>query len=136
MPYHFEVIKDRRIFRVVLEGVVSDAEMTAAYSSAARVAADLRPAAFITDTTDVTDFNVSAETVRYLASLKPAAPAPESGNLPRFLVAPIDYIYGMARMFQGWGDKTREGMKTVRSLREAYRQLGLPDDVVFERVAA
>src|SRR6185312_10488957 len=43
----------------------------------------------------------------------------------RVLVAPADLLFGLARMFQGFGGETRPNLIVVRSLAEAYRTLGL-----------
>ena len=41
----------------------------------------------------------------------------------RVIVVPIDFIFGLARMFQMLGEKTRPDLHVVRTLDEAYRLL-------------
>ena len=73
------------------------------------------------DLSAVTSLNVSSEDVRRLAvrdsSFSPSA--------DRVLVASQDLVFGLARMFQTFSAERRPHFTVVRSLSEAYCQLGL-----------
>lgn len=129
MGHHFEFERQHRILRVVLEGEVDDAEMLAVYRLIRVQQRALQPAGGLVDFTAVTAFNVSGATIRRMATDKPPFPS----GVPRYLIAPLDCMYGMTRMFQLLGEETRPGLQVVRSDEAAYRALGLTNPV-FERV--
>ncbi len=129
MPYYFEMEPQRRVVRVVLEGRVDDAEMLEIYRLIGVRYKALRPAGGIVDFSAVTDFSVSGATIRRMAEERPPFPP----NVPRYLVAPLDYMFGMARMFQLLGEETRPGLQVVRTREEAYRGLAIANPA-FERL--
>jgi hypothetical protein len=56
-----------------------------------------------------------------------------SPGVPRFAIAPSDYMYGMFRMFQMLGEKNRPDLQVVRTREKAYKILGFRG-VNFERI--
>jgi hypothetical protein len=121
VPYHFEFERQHRILRVVLVGRVDDAELLTAYRAIFSRQKALQPASGVVDFSLVTNFDVKGATIRRLAEDKPPFPP----GVPRYLVTPADYMYGMARMFQILGEETRPGLHVARSNEEAYRGLGV-----------
>jgi hypothetical protein len=107
------------ILRVTLEGHVTDAILVEAYAAMARCAAARPACRGIADITGVTKFDVSNTTVRRLAETAPAIPTAQV----RVFVAPTTFVYGMARMFQMLGEKTRPNLHIARTLNEAYSLL-------------
>ena len=77
------------------------------------------PCRGIADVSGVTKFSVSSNAVKELAAASPAFPA----GYMRIFVAPQDSIYGMARMFQMLGEKTRPDLYIVRTMDAAYHLL-------------
>jgi hypothetical protein len=75
----------------------------------------------LVDVSGVTAFDVPTEDLRELAMEN----SPFDPSSVRVLVAPVDLLFGLARMFQGFGGETRPNLIVVRSLNEAYRTLGL-----------
>jgi hypothetical protein len=75
----------------------------------------------LVDVSGVTAFDVPTEDLRELAMEN----SPFDASSIRVLVAPADLLFGLARMFQGFGGETRPNLIVVRSLAEAYRTLGL-----------
>jgi len=73
------------------------------------------------DVSGVTAFNVASEELRSLAMEN----SPFHPSSLRVLVAPADLLFGLGRMFQGFGNETRPNFLVVRSLSDAYRTLGL-----------
>lgn len=128
MAYHFEFDRDHRVLLVVLEDDVQDQEMLEIEAEIKIHIENLKPTSGITDASTVTTFNVSSHTIRTLAR----RPSPYSQGNRSFLVAPTDYLFGMARMYQISGD--REGMQVVRSREEALAALGVQNPR-FERLA-
>lgn len=107
------------ILRVTLEGHVTDAILLDAYATMARCAVSRPECRGIADVTGVTKFDVSSKTVRELAETPPAIPSPQM----RVFVAPTTFVYGLARMFQMLGERTRPNLHITRTLNEAYSLL-------------
>ncbi len=103
MPYLFEFDSSHRVLRCTMSGPVTDA---------------------ILNFTQVSSIEISSVTIRNLAA---SSPSPQCASLPQFIVAPSDYGYGMARMFQLWGRQVRPELQVVRSLAEAYEAIGLEE---------
>jgi hypothetical protein len=107
------------ILRLTLEGQVTDTILLEAYATAAGYVALHAPCFGILDGSGVTKFEVSSNTVRELAVSAPIIPA----GYMRVVVAPLDSVYGMVRMFQTLGESTRPDLHIVRTMDEAYRLL-------------
>jgi hypothetical protein len=130
MPYRFEFDKKNKILLIVVEGEHNDDEQLSINGDIRAKCKQLGAVAGIGDMSRVTAFTVS------LAVLQQAAkgPAPYEPGTPRYLVAPADHTFGMSRMYQLAADKTRAGLKVVRSREEALADLGVRN-ARFERVS-
>ena len=129
MPYYFEFDTGNRILPGTLEGRITDAEVGEIYRLMSRYVASLNPAAGIFDASGVASFDVSTDTIQYLAACDPPFPP----GKPRYIVAPADFLFGMARMFQILGEEKRQDLRVVHSAEEVYRELGVAS-VCFHRV--
>lgn len=118
----FEFDSGNGLLRCRVDGVVSDEEMRELYKSIGRYVAQTQPRSGIVDLSGVTSFRVSVETMRGLAALPPPMPDPKQ---PRFIVAASDHVFGMSRLFEAEGEKTRPMMRVVRTIDEAYAMLGI-----------
>lgn len=123
MPGHFEFDSQHKILLLVAEGHIEDPEIMAAKDSIAAQVKRLKPSAGITDLSAVTDFDVSSEAMR--AAARQPSPYPEA--IPTFIVAPLDHLFGLARMYELFGSLNRTNLKVVRSRQEALAALGAPD---------
>ncbi len=121
MGFFMEFDARNNILRVTLDGHVTDAMLLDAYTTVARYVASHIPCHGILDVSGVTKFAVSSNTVRELALSAPAIPV----GYTRVIVAPLDSVYGMVRMFQTLGESTRPDLHIVRTIDEAYRLLQL-----------
>jgi hypothetical protein len=122
MSYQFEFDSTNRILRCRFEGHVTDEDLKEYYVAASLHVAKINPRSVITDMSAVTTSDVSSETIRELAGLRPTLPEP---SLPRFIVAPSPPIFGLARMFELEGELTRPNLHTVRNLKEVWAILGI-----------
>ena len=120
MAYQFDFDSTNRILRGRFAQEVNDEEVIDYYRTAAFLGGSLRPPAAITDLSSAT-VSVSAQTIEKLAKLPPAMPKP---SRPRFIVAPSDHSYGLARMFQIAGQATRPNLHVTRSTEEMWDALG------------
>jgi hypothetical protein len=129
MPYYFEFDPEHRILLVVLEGDVVEREMLKINGDIKAHVTDLNPSAGISDFSAVTTFAVASHTMR-LAALQPS---PYDEQTPRFIVAPRDHLFGLARMYQLIGSRTRAKLHVVRSREEVFSALGVQNPK-FERL--
>jgi hypothetical protein len=109
------------VLRGTLEGRMNGAMLLDFYMRATKYVESHPPCRGILDFSGVTDFEVSGDAIRRVAAAPPALPA----GYIRVLVIPQTFIYGLARMFQILGEKTRPELQVVRTLEEAYRLLGV-----------
>jgi hypothetical protein len=121
MGFVFDFDAKNNVLRGTIEDRVTDAILLDFYATTGKYAASHLPCRGIMDFSKVTKFDVSNEAIRAVAA---ALPVFQPGNM-RCLVCPADVIYGMARMFQILGEKTRSDLRVVRTLNEAYSLLGL-----------
>ncbi|MGB8011674.1 MAG: hypothetical protein WCF68_08675 [Terriglobales bacterium] len=109
------------ILRATLEGPMTGALLLELYAAAVKYMASHPPCRGILDLSKITDFEVSSEAIRQVAAAPPALP----GGYMRVLVVPQIFIFGLARMFQILGEKTRPELQVVRTMDEAYYLLGV-----------
>jgi hypothetical protein len=113
--------KENNILRGTLEGPMTGAILLELCAGASKYMASHPPCRAILDFSRVTDFEVSSDAIRQVAAAPPVVPP----GYMRVLVIPQIFIYGLARMFQILGEKTRPELQVVRTLDEAYRLLGV-----------
>jgi len=119
MDFAMDFDAKNNILRLTITGRLTDAVLLDVYATAARYVASHPPCRGITDSSGVTEFEVSSSAIRDLAQTAPAFPT----GYMRIVVAPKDHVYGMARMFQIVGADTRSDLHVVRTMDEAYRLL-------------
>ncbi|MGB2606298.1 MAG: hypothetical protein WBC78_22015 [Candidatus Sulfotelmatobacter sp.] len=107
------------VLRGTVHGPMTGATLLDFYAAATEYMASHPPCRGILDFSQVTEFEVSPHAIRQVAAAPPAFPA----GYMRVVVVPIDFIFGLARMFQMLGEKTRPDLHVVRTLDEAYRLL-------------
>ena len=129
MAFFFEYNSLHRIFLVRFEGQVTDEEFREYYRVAGEHITRLEPSATISDYSDVTDLQVSVQTLREFAHSYVAMPA----SNPRLVVAAAPHIYGLARMFQSEGEPSRPNLHVVTTLAEAFAHLKV-ESLQFERL--
>jgi hypothetical protein len=106
-----------------LQGQVTEDLFAESLRLVADILAETNPTSGIIDFSQVTSFQISAETIKRVADSKPVFPT----ELPRVIVAPADHVYGMARMFAALSSDTRTNVEAVRTMEEAYKLLGIKE---------
>ncbi len=119
MGFVMDLDAKNNILRVTVDGGVTDEILFEGYGAMAKYLAAHPSCHSICDFSPMIRADFSSEAVRQLAK---APPLPAAGAL-RILVAPSDSVYGMARMFQILGERTRPNFHVVRTLDEAYSLL-------------
>ena len=130
-PYYFEYDPANRILAVRFEKTLTDEIFKEWYAAAPCYIEPLDVRAAIMDLSLVTDFRVSAAAIHHIAALPPLLQDP----IPRFVIAPADHIYGMARMFQLASGDRRAQLAVVRSEWKAYVAIGVTSPQ-FEKLSA
>jgi hypothetical protein len=103
---------------------VTDDDLREVYRFGQENVARFDPLSGITDFSEATGADFSAQTMRELAQMKPIMPDP---NRPVIFVAPSPDLFGMARMFELQAADTRPNLHVVRTAEEAFRILNVRD---------
>jgi hypothetical protein len=121
VAYFFEFDEVNNVLHLVWEGQVTDEDLLEGGSTGRRLLASRPGARAISNFSGVTEVDVSSETVRK------AAWAPEQGEGDSVVVtvAPGDFMFGMARMYQMLADMNLRNHHVVRTVGEAYELLGI-----------
>jgi hypothetical protein len=120
MPVTVEVDRTRKLVLTFYSGEVTDTDVKQQIADIHRAAPYDPDYRVITDFTQVTQFEISAEQIKEVASTE----SPLS-KATRIMVAPSDIAYGTSRMFQALAWHTRPNITVVRTLVEAYEVLGV-----------
>ena len=105
------------------EGRLTDEACIEFYRAIRRYSTATDASAGIWDFSSVTEFAMSSGFIRQLAEQEPAMP--NATMRPRIVVAPATVGFGLARMFQLVGERTRPLLKVVHTLDEALAALGI-----------
>jgi hypothetical protein len=123
MAFRFEFDSANRILLLRFEGPLTNESLVEAYKAIRKYSTATDAKAGIWDFSSVTEITVASEVVRALAKQEPAMPG--ATILPRFIVAPATHVFGIARMFQLVGERTRPLLTVVRGMDEALTALGV-----------
>jgi len=129
VPHHFEFDARHRILLIAMEGDVQGFEIEQMNEKIREKVVSLNPSAGIGDFSSAKTLNVSSDVLRRAAF----APSPYPDSTPRFLVAPTDFFFGMARMYEMIANRPDEKLRVVRTRGDALAALGAPD-AKFERL--
>ena len=127
MAHRFEFDFRNRILLVVLEGDVDGAEMVGINGDIRKHVESFLPLTGISDFTGIQKFDVPTHSMRTAA----LAPSPYPEETPRYIVAPTDYLFGMARMYELVSNRPK--LRVVRTLAEALADVAVKD-AKFERL--
>ena len=122
MSYRFEFDVTNELLQGRLEGRVTSEELMDFYRDSGKCFALKHPRGAITDMSGVTFFGASPQTIRELASMRPAI---ADENTLRVIVAPSSDVFGLARMFESHGSATRPNLHVVRTCKEALAIVGV-----------
>jgi hypothetical protein len=128
--FHFEYDAANGVLAVRMKGAITDHVFKDCYSATLRLVEGRNIRAALMDLSAVDRYDVSAAAMLDISTLPPLFPDPT----PRYVVAPPDHIFGMARMLQLASVHGRDMLHVVRSLQEAYDGLGVTTPQ-FERLA-
>jgi hypothetical protein len=123
MGLRFEFDAENKLLLARFEGRLNDESLVASYQAIRKYSIATDAQAGILDFSLVTEFAVTADTIRNLARQEPAMP--DAVHRPRVLVAPATHLFGIARMFQMMGEHKRPRLSVVRTLDEALATLGV-----------
>ena len=123
MPVSLHVDRERRIVTSTFYGEVMNEEFMG-QATLIRSHPDFNPYfAEIIDFGGVTRTNLSTETIWTMATTKSIF----DPGAKHVVIAPADFAFGLARMFQTLAEDSRPNFAIVKSHSEAYRLLGFED---------
>ncbi len=120
--FRFEFDATNRILRLSFLGDLTDRLLLEGYESARASWFRHGPFHFIVDYSTVTDWPVSSETIRAIASRHPVM----TENYLGIIVAPQNPLYGMSRMFEQLSTDSRHNVHVVQRMDEALKLIGVP----------
>jgi len=123
MEYRFEFDPVNKILLFRPEGRLTDESLAESYRLVRKHSTATDASMGIWDLSSVTEFAVSTEFVRQLASQEPAMPDPT--RRPAIIVAPDTVGFGLSRMFQLAGEPKRPLLSVVRTLDQALATLNV-----------
>jgi hypothetical protein len=121
MPYKFEIEPARKILRVAIEGVLTDDVLKECYEQTRERIISHGAVGAMLVLTGVTETVLSTQVIHDIAMSEPLF----RGSAMRVIVAQDDYLYGLSRMFQMESERTRDTVRVVHTVKEAYNLLGL-----------
>jgi hypothetical protein len=119
MTSAFEFDAINRVVCWRLQGEVTEDFFVESVQLVADILANTSPKSGIIDFSLVTSFRVSIRVIERVADSEPIFPV----LFPRVIVAPVDHVYGLARMFSVLSQRTRPNTRVVRTMDEAYELL-------------
>src|SRR5579863_9782456 len=123
MAFRFEFDAEHKILMMRFEGRLTNESLAEVYQAIRNYANATNPSAGIWDFSSVTEFSVSSEFIRHIASLEPGTPEP---TRRRFIVVRHSLGFGLARMFGIVRERRNPLLKVVYTLDEALKELGVP----------
>ena len=131
MPHRIEFDLEHKILLVSHEGEVDGREIEKLGDELRPQLGKLNPSVAISDFSEATAVEINSQMVRHLA-MKDRSSFPPT--MRRFIVAPRDYQFGLARMYEMSADPPFAALRVVRSRKEALAALGLRN-LKFEKLA-
>ena len=122
MGGRFEFDPVNKILLARFEGRLTDESLGEFYRTGIKHWAATDARAAISDYS-AAEWAVSAGFLRELANQEPAVTDP--AKRPRIVVAPTTVGFGLSRMFQIVGERRRPLLKVVRTLDQAFAELGI-----------
>jgi hypothetical protein len=122
MTLRFEFDVEHRILLVLFEGDIRDSDVADIRDLAESYVDRLQPRAGIADLSGVRNLAVSGNAMR-AAGGRSSSPR----EIVRFIVAPQDHMFGMARMYELSEGMDPASLHVVRTRAEALATLGVPD---------
>jgi hypothetical protein len=123
MAIRFEFDSLNKILLGRFDGRLTEESAAQFYEAIRKYSTSTAASAGIWDFSSVTKFNLSSEFIRELAKREPAMA--NATKRPGFIVVPDTFGFGLMRMFQIMGERTRPALQVVYTLDEAFATLGV-----------
>jgi hypothetical protein len=115
-----------KISLIRVEGRLTDESLADLDEASRKCSAATEARVAIVDLSSVSEFALSCDFIRRLAHRQPA-----KGEHLCFIIAPQELAFGLCRMFQIEGEVLRPLLRVVRTLGEAFAEIGIRS-VYFE----
>jgi hypothetical protein len=131
MPHRLEFDFEHKILHIIHQGEIHGRDIEKLGETLRPQLPKLDPSAAISDFSQATTVHINSQMVRRLA-MKDTSSFPRT--IRRFIVAPLDYQFGLARMYEMSADPPFTALSVVRSVEEAFAALGF-QKLKFEKLA-
>ena len=121
--FRFEFDPANKILLGRVEGRLTEELAGVFYEAVRKYSTATDASVGIWDFSSVTEFALSSEFIREIARREPAMP--NATKRPRFIVVTDTFGFGLMRMFQMSGERTRPALKVVYTLDEVLAELGI-----------
>jgi hypothetical protein len=123
MALRFEFDHGNKILLLRFEGRFTEESAQEVYREIRKYSTATDPSAGILDLSSVTEFAISSDFLRFMATLDPAMP--DATSRPRVVVVPKTEGFGLFRMFGIMGERTNPLHRVVHTMDEALAELGV-----------
>jgi|SRR5580658_513514 hypothetical protein len=123
MAFRFEFDSANKLLVGRFEGKLTDESLSEFLRAIRDYSTTTDARAGIADYSSVTEFTVSSEFIRYIATREPAMP--DATRRPRVVVFPGTAGFGIGRMFQIMTEPKNPLFKVVHTMDEALAELGV-----------
>jgi len=124
VPIQFAFDAENGILLCEFSGRLNDKGLMDYQAEAKKRAKQVKARIMILEFKNITSVDVSMAGISLIAK---AAPAARGAGKPRIIVAPTELIYGKSRAFEMLAEGSRPGLRIVRSRKEAYALLNIPE---------
>jgi|SRR5581483_8145644 len=131
MSVKFEYDSEQQLLMLTFEGELRDEDLVQAFRRTQKHARHMTVRRGIMNGLGITESAVTAERVKSLAHHAPMFPA----DSDRAIVIKQDFLYGLARMYQMLAGESREKLRVVRTMAEAYEHLRIHAPKKLETIA-
>ena len=120
MAYRLQFDSKQKVLLVIHEGEVHAWEIETLADELRQRLSELNPSTTISDFSTATTINLTTDMIRHLAERDAAFPP----TMRRFIVAPLDYMFGLARMYELSAHPPFASLQVVRRREDALVAIG------------
>ncbi len=127
MPIQFEILEDLRLRLATASGALEDEGFVKTFESYWRSPQYDKTLNVLYDFRRLSKFEVYTSTVQDLAELSLTVHRDPTG-VKTAVVAPVDVVYGVIRMYQAFVDRSPNSFAVFREMADALEWLEVPED--------
>ncbi len=127
MPFEFRIVQDLRLRLVTASGTIEDQGLVETFESHWHLPEYDTSLNVLYDFRRLSEVEASTATVQDLAELSLTVHRDPTGAKTA-LVAPVDVVYGVNRMYQAFVEQSPNPLEVFREIADALEWVGVPED--------